>query len=165
MAVPARTVSLQLVVNGIAHSAEVEARRTLADFLRDELGLTGTHLGCEQGACGACTIIVDAMPVRACLLLAAQAQGSEIQTVEGLAENGELNPLQQAFKAHHALQCGFCTPGFLMAASALLQRNPAPSETQVREFLSGNICRCTGYQFIVDAVLAAAETMAHRAGS
>ena len=163
MAEPALTLTVDLVVNGETHSRDAEARRTLADFLREDLDLTGTHLGCEHGACGACTIIVDDAPVRACLMLAVQANGCEIRTVEGLAENGRLNPLQQAFKDHHALQCGFCTPGFLMAAWALLQENPDPSETEVREYLSGNICRCTGYQFIVDAVLDAAATLGRRA--
>jgi carbon-monoxide dehydrogenase small subunit len=125
--------------------------------------LTGTHLGCEHGACGACTVIVDGAPARACLMLAVQADGSAVQTVEGLAEGNRLNPLQEAFKTHHALQCGFCTPGFLMAAWALLQENPSPSEGEVRAYLSGNICRCTGYQFIVDAVLDAAATLRGRA--
>jgi aerobic carbon-monoxide dehydrogenase small subunit len=156
MAGPAHTLTVELVVNGEAYTREVEARRTLADFLREELGLTGTHLGCEHGACGACAVIVDGAPARACLMLAAQADGSAITTVEGLARNGELTPLQAAFKRHHALQCGFCTPGFLMTAAALLAENPKPSEAEVREYLSGNICRCTGYQFIVDAVLDAA---------
>jgi carbon-monoxide dehydrogenase small subunit len=153
MVQPAQKLTFELVVNGVSHSREVEARRTLADFLRDDLGLTGTHLGCEHGACGACTILVDGAPARACLMLAVQADGCAVETVEGLAQNDELNPLQQAFKKHHALQCGFCTPGFLMTASALLAENSNPSETEVREYLAGNICRCTGYQFIVDAVL------------
>lgn len=156
MADPSERMNVELVVNGQAHAGEVEVRRTLADFLRDDLGLTGTHLGCEHGACGACTVILDGEPVRSCLVLAVQARGGEVRTVEGLAEDGALNPLQQAFKEKHALQCGFCTPGFLMTAQALLDRNPSPTETEVREYLSGNICRCTGYQFIIDAVLHAA---------
>lgn len=152
-------VVVELTVNGKAYSKEVEARRTLADFLREDLSLTGTHLGCEHGACGACTVILDGVPVRSCLTLAAQSRGSDIRTVEGLAGEKGLHPVQKAFKAHHALQCGFCTPGFLTTAVALLEEYPAPTETQVREWLSGNICRCTGYQFIVDAVLAAAREM------
>ncbi len=159
MGAPKQILHVDLVVNGTAYSRDVEARRTLADFLRDDLNLTGTHLGCEHGACGACTVIVDGQPNRACLVLAVQADGSEIQTVEGLAAGEQLNPVQEAFKKHHALQCGFCTPGFLMAASALLQTNSDPTELEVREYLSGNICRCTGYQFIIDAVLSAAHKM------
>jgi aerobic-type carbon monoxide dehydrogenase small subunit (CoxS/CutS family) len=126
---------------------------TLADFLRDELGLTGTHLGCEHGVCGACTILVDGRSSRSCLMLAVQAEGHELTTVEGLApEDGTLNPLQQAFSEHHALQCGFCTPGFLMTVTELLQENEAPDEEEIRLRLSGNLCRCTGYQNIVEAV-------------
>jgi len=159
MAEASQTVIVALSVNGTSYSRAVEARRTLADLLREDLGLTGTHLGCEHGACGACTVIMDGMPVRSCLTLAAQAAGSAIRTVEGLADGETLHPLQKAFKQHHALQCGFCTAGFLIAASALLAENPAPSEDEVREWLSGNICRCTGYQFIVDAVLAASREM------
>ena len=159
MNAPENYLSIELAVNGNAYHREVEARRTLADFLREDLDLTGTHLGCEHGACGACTIIVDGQPTRACLVLAVQANGTEIQTVEGLAQGGRLNPLQEAFKIHHALQCGFCTPGFLMAAWALLQENPDPTELEIREYLCGNICRCTGYQFIIDAVLSAAHEM------
>ncbi len=152
-------IKVEPTVNGKAYSREVEARRTLADFLREDLNLTGTHLGCEHGACGACTVILDGVPVRSCLTLAAQTGGCDIRTVEGLAGENGLHPVQKAFKAHHALQCGFCTPGFLTTAVALLEEHPDPSETQVREWLSGNICRCTGYQFIVDAVLAAAKEM------
>lgn len=153
------SVKVDLTVNGKGYSREVEARRTLADFLREDLSLTGTHLGCEHGACGACTVILDGVPVRSCLTLAAQCRDSNIRTVEGLAGESGLHPVQKAFKAHHALQCGFCTPGFLTTAVALLEEHPDPTETQVREWLSGNICRCTGYQFIVDAVLAAAKEM------
>jgi carbon-monoxide dehydrogenase small subunit len=155
-------VLVEASVNGTLVSMRVEARRTLADFLREDLNLTGTHLGCEHGACGACTVIMDGQPVRSCLTLAAQAGGAQIRTVEGLAGGNGLHPVQKAFKAHHALQCGFCTPGFLTTAVALLEQNCDPTEREVREWLSGNICRCTGYQFIVDAVLAAAREM--RAG-
>jgi carbon-monoxide dehydrogenase small subunit len=153
------SIAIALTVNGRAIKKTVEARRTLADFLREDLNLTGTHLGCEHGACGACTVLIDGAPARSCLTLAAQADGTSIRTVEGLAEGDKLHPIQRAFKRHHALQCGFCTPGFLTAAAALLEEIPDPSEAQVREYLSGNICRCTGYQFIVDAVLSAAKEM------
>lgn len=162
MTTPSDRMTIDVVVNGESYRRDVEARRTLADFLREDLGLTGTHLGCEHGACGACTVILDGEPVRSCLVLAVQAQGTEIRTVEGLAADGALSPLQRAFKEKHALQCGFCTPGFLMTAQALLERNPSPSEVEVREYLSGNICRCTGYQFIVDAILQAAPWNAER---
>jgi carbon-monoxide dehydrogenase small subunit len=131
---------------------------TLADFLRHELDLTGTHLGCEHGVCGACTILLNGEAVRSCLLLAVQADGAELLTVEGLASGNELHPLQKAFQDQHALQCGFCTPGFLMTAYALLKQNPVPQEGQVREAISGNICRCTGYLPIVQAILQAART-------
>src|ERR671925_1460690 len=137
--------TIQLRVNGRAYERTVEVRLTLADFLRDELNLTGTHLGCEHGICGACTILFDGEAVRSCLLLAVQADGATLMTVEGLAQGEELHPLQRAFHENHALQCGFCTPGFLMTALAFLQENPHPTEAQVREAISGNICRCTGY--------------------
>jgi carbon-monoxide dehydrogenase small subunit len=150
-------VEVGLVVNGTARSGVVEPRRTLADFLRDDLDLTGTHLGCEHGVCGACTVLLDGEPVRSCLMLAVQARGSEVLTIEGLASpDGEMNPLQQALWASHGFQCGFCTPGFLMQITALLAENPSPDEPEIREALSGNICRCTGYQSIVDGVLIAA---------
>jgi len=129
---------------------------TLADFIRQELDLTGTHLGCEHGVCGACTILLNGEAVRSCLMLAVQAGGARLETVEGLANGNELHPLQRAFNDHHALQCGFCTPGFLMTAVAVLKENPAPTREQAREAISGNICRCTGYQPIIDAVLQAA---------
>lgn len=148
---------VQLRVNGTEYERTVEARRTLADFLRDDLGLTGTHLGCEHGVCGACTVIVDGRTARSCLMLAVQADGAEILTVEGLARGTELHPIQHAFWDHHALQCAFCTPGFLMTTYELLQKHPTPTEQQVREALSGNLCRCTGYQAIVEAVLDAAS--------
>jgi carbon-monoxide dehydrogenase small subunit len=147
-------------VNGAARAGEVEARKTLADFLREDLDLTGTHLGCEHGVCGACTVIVDGRPVRSCLMLAVQAAGSEVTTVEGLAPDGALgalSPLQQAMADSHSFQCGFCTPGFVMQATAFLGAHPDASEREIREALSGNICRCTGYQSIIDGVLLAAR--------
>jgi len=147
---------LTFTVNGEEHRLEVEPRRLLADVLRDDLGLTGTHLGCEQGACGACTVLLDGGAVRSCLIFAVQAEGAEVTTVEGLARGGVLHPLQAAFRDHHAVQCGFCTPGMLLAALDLLARSPAPTAAEVREELSGNLCRCTGYGRIVDAVLDAA---------
>ena len=148
-------------VNGRRERIDVEPRRTLADALRDELELTGTHLGCEQGVCGACTVLLDGEPVRSCLMLAVQADGSALTTVEGLAGD-ELHPLQQAFADCHGLQCGFCTPGFLISALHLLTENPDPSREQIREGLSGNICRCTGYVGIVDAVRRAAAAARQR---
>jgi aerobic carbon-monoxide dehydrogenase small subunit len=147
--------TIQLTVNGRAYERAVEVRMTLADFLRDELNLTGTHLGCEHGMCGACTILFDGEAVRSCLLLAVQADGANLMTVEGLAQGDELHPLQRAFHENHALQCGFCTPGFLMTAVAFLQETQSPTEAQVREAISGNICRCTGYAPIVQAILQA----------
>ena len=153
-------MDVTLSVNGASRTASVEPRITLADVLRDELGLTGTHVGCEHGVCGACTVLLDGRSVRSCLLFAVQAAGHEVTTVEGLAAaDGTLHPLQEAFHDAHGLQCGFCTPGFLMAARELLDENPSPTEVEVRTFLSGNLCRCTGYQNIVDAVLLAAERM------
>ena len=150
------THRISLTVNGRPVETEVEDRLHLADFLRRELKLTGTHLGCEHGVCGACTVLVDGQAVRSCLMLAVQARGSEVTTVEGLAaEDGTLSPLQEAFREHHALQCGFCTPGMLTSLTAFLRDNPAPTDREVREAISGNICRCTGYQPIVAAALAA----------
>jgi carbon-monoxide dehydrogenase small subunit len=149
-------VEVTFTVNAEAVRIDVEPRRTLGDALRENCGLTGTHLGCEHGVCGACTVLVDDEPVRACLMLAVQAEGSSITTVEGLqGEDGRLHPLQEAFVAHHGLQCGFCTPGMLISALHLLERNPSPDRQTIREELSGNICRCTGYQGIVDAIEAA----------
>ena len=149
---------LALRVNGEQHRGRAEPRMTLADFLRDELGLTGTHLGCEHGVCGACTILLDGRTVRSCLMLAVQAEGAELTTVEGLAPpDGPLHPIQEAFSEKHGLQCGFCTPGFLMTVDELLRDDPDPSEETIRSRLSGNICRCTGYQNIVAAVRHAAE--------
>jgi carbon-monoxide dehydrogenase small subunit len=145
--------SITVAVNGILHSAEVESRLTLADFLRHELGLTGTHLGCEHGVCGACTVLLNDRSVRSCLMLAVQVDGARVTTVESLAQNGVLNPLQQAFWDKHGLQCGYCTPGILMTLTELLQEESKPTETDVREALSGHLCRCTGYQNIVAAAL------------
>ena len=150
---------LTTTVNGKPHSGEVEPRRLLSDFLRHDLGLTGTHVGCEHGVCGACTVLLDGEPVRSCLLFAIQAQGHEVRTVEDLAgADGEMHPLQAAFKEAHALQCGFCTPGFLMSLLPFLDSNPDPSDQEIREALSGNLCRCTGYQNIVEAVKIACNT-------
>jgi carbon-monoxide dehydrogenase small subunit len=151
------SVEVTVTVNGEQRSAVVDVRMTLADFLRHELGLTGTHLGCEHGVCGSCTVLVDGASARSCLMLAAQAAGTEITTIEGLAVDGALNELQQAMRDSHGFQCGFCTPGFLMTATELLRENPHPSEEEVREAISGNICRCTGYQSIVAGILQAAE--------
>ena len=153
--------SITLTVNGEAHERAVEPRLLLSDFLRHELGLTGTHVGCEHGVCGACTVLVDGRAVRSCLLFAVQADGRDVRTVESLAAEARaesLHPLQKAFREAHALQCGFCTPGFLMSLVPFLEENPNPSEQEIREALSGNLCRCTGYQNIVEAVrLAVAE--------
>jgi carbon-monoxide dehydrogenase small subunit len=149
--------AIRVTVNGRVYERTVEVRKTLADFLRDDLDLTGTHLGCEHGVCGACTIVLDGAAVRSCLMFAAQVHGREIQTVEGLADGDRLNPLQEAFREHHGLQCGFCTPGFLMTLTCFLRETPDPTEAQVREAISGNLCRCTGYKNIVTAALAAAR--------
>ena len=148
-----------LTVNGERHAVRVEARRTLADVIREDCGLTGTHLGCEHGVCGACTVLMDGQPVRACLIFGVQAQGRAIRTVEGLAENGRLSPLQQAFIENHALQCGYCTPGFLMLGTAILEENPGIDDDALVDALSSNICRCTGYVNIAKAVRAAAAAM------
>jgi carbon-monoxide dehydrogenase small subunit len=150
-------VDITVRVNGAARTGSVEARKTLADFLREDLDLTGTHLGCEHGVCGACTVVVDGRAVRACLMLAVQAVGCEVTTIEGLASDGEMTTLQEAMRDSHSFQCGFCTPGFVMQASAFLKAHPEADEEQIREALSGNICRCTGYQSIIDGVLLAAE--------
>jgi carbon-monoxide dehydrogenase small subunit len=152
--------TVRLRVNGQPYEVTVEARRSLADALREDLGLTGTHVGCEHGVCGACTVLLDGEPVRSCLLLAVQCEGAELTTVEGLAAGEALHPLQQAFWEHHGLQCGFCTPGILLTVKAFLEENPAPTEAEIREAIAGNLCRCTGYQFIVDAVRAAARAQA-----
>ena len=151
-------VLVATTVNGTCHERAVEPRMLLSDFIRHELGLAGTHVGCEHGVCGACTILVDGLPVRSCLMFAPQANGCRLETVEGLApERGALHQLQEAFRDAHGLQCGYCTPGILMTMKAFLDEHPAPTEVQVREALSGNLCRCTGYQHIVDAVLLAAK--------
>ena len=156
----ADTREITVTVNGESRTATAETRTSLGDFLRQTLGLTGTHMGCEHGVCGACTVLVDGEAARSCLMLAVQADGCEITTVEGLAgDDGALSPLQEAFWKHHGLQCGFCTPGMLTSLTAYLRDNPDPSERDVREAISGNICRCTGYQGIVDAALDAAKTM------
>jgi len=155
---------IKLRINGVDAEREVETRMTLADFLRLEMELTGTHLGCEHGVCGACTVLVDGQSARSCLMLAVQAAGREVTTVEGLAVGGALNPLQQAFWENHGLQCGFCTPGMLMTLTEFLQSNPDPSEAQVRDAISGNICRCTGYQSIVASALAAARALRAQKG-
>ncbi|SFQ96867.1 (2Fe-2S)-binding protein [Poseidonocella sedimentorum] len=151
------TISMQ--VNGKAVSGNVEGRTLLVGFLRDHLGLTGTHVGCDTSQCGACVVHVDGLAVKACTMFAAEAEGAEVTTIEGMAEPGApLGPIQQAFQDHHGLQCGFCTPGMVMSAAALLREVPRPSEAQVRDYLEGNLCRCTGYHNIVRAILAAAET-------
>ncbi|HSG25444.1 MAG TPA: (2Fe-2S)-binding protein [Anaerolineales bacterium] len=153
-------LEIQFTLNGNPHTAVVEPRMLLADYLRNEAKLTGTHVGCEHGACGACTILLDGKAVRSCLMFAVQADGHEISTVESLADDPEqLHPLQEAFRDAHGLQCGFCTPGILMTMIPFLKNNPSPTEEEVREALSGNLCRCTGYQHIVDAVLLAADRM------
>jgi len=154
-------VTVSVTVNGLEREATVEPRKTLADFLREDLGLTGTHLGCEHGVCGACTVLIDGRAVRACLQFAVQVEGASITTVEGLAVDGELNAVQRAFMNEHGLQCGFCTPGFVVSATALLASNPNPSDQEIREGLSGNICRCTGYQGIIRAVRSAASEAAN----
>ncbi len=151
--------SVEITVNGQTYNKQVEPRKLLSDFLREDLDLRGTHVGCEHGICGACTVLMNGNTVRSCLMFAVQANGAEITTIEGLATNGELHPLQEAFWENHGLQCGFCTPGFLLSACELLERNPDPTEEEVRVGLSGNMCRCTGYQGIVESVLAAAAKM------
>jgi aerobic-type carbon monoxide dehydrogenase small subunit (CoxS/CutS family) len=150
-----RTISV--TVNGTTYEREVEARKLLIHFLRDDLDLTGSHIGCDTGNCGACSVIVDGTLVKSCMMLAVQVNGAQVETVEGLAAGDELNTLQQAFREHHALQCGYCTPGMLMSATALLRANPSPSDDEIKKALQGNICRCTGYWNIFEAVKAAAE--------
>ena len=150
---------VEMTVNGERRRGVVDARLTLADYLREDCALTGTHLGCEHGVCGACTVLLDGEAVRSCLMFAVQAAGAEVTTIEGLGgPDGALSPIQDAFREEHGLQCGFCTPGFVVSVTALLQENPAPSETEIREALSGNLCRCTGYQGIIGAVQRAAGT-------
>ena len=150
---------ISLTVNGKRYSGRAEPRKLLSDFIREDLELTGTHVGCEHGVCGACTIMLNGEPVRSCLLFAVQADGAELLTVEGLANGEQLHPIQEAFWEAHGLQCGFCTPGFLITSLAFLRENPAPTEQEIREALSGNLCRCTGYQNIVKAVQIAAEKL------
>jgi aerobic-type carbon monoxide dehydrogenase small subunit (CoxS/CutS family) len=149
--------TVTVTVNGTTYEREVEARKLLIHFIRDDLDLTGSHIGCDTGNCGACSVIVDGTLTKSCMMLAVQADGSSVETVEGLADGDELNKLQQSFKDHHALQCGYCTPGMLMSATALLRQNPHPSEDEIKKGLQGNICRCTGYWNIFDAVKAASE--------
>ena len=153
--VAAKTVAIE--INGERFEREVDARRLLVHFIRDEADLTGTHVGCDTGNCGACTVLVDGEAVKSCMMLAIQADGARVETVEGLSAGGELTPLQQAFSAHHGLQCGYCTPGMLMSATYLLRHNPEPTEAEIRRAIQGNICRCTGYVGIVEAVKAAAR--------
>jgi carbon-monoxide dehydrogenase small subunit len=158
--------TVQIVVNGESYSGVVEPRKLLADFLREDCGLTGTHLGCEHGVCGACTVLLDGYAVRSCLTFAVQANGGEVTTVEGLAgSDGSLNPVQEAFQVEHGLQCGFCTPGFVVSATGLLQENPNPTDEEIREGLSGNLCRCTGYQGILRAVRSASAAMSASAAT
>jgi aerobic carbon-monoxide dehydrogenase small subunit len=152
---PVRGQRISVAVNGERHERDVDVRRLLVHFLRDDLDLTGTHVGCDTGNCGACTVLVDGVAVKSCMMLAVQADGSSVETVEGLARNGELHPLQQAFSSFHALQCGYCTPGMLMSAKHLLDHNPEPTDGEIRRAIQGNICRCTGYVNIVKAVQAA----------
>jgi carbon-monoxide dehydrogenase small subunit len=152
-------VTVSLTLNGEPHTLQVEPRRTLVDAIREDCGATGTHIGCEHGVCGACTVLVDGEPVRSCLMFAVQAAGREVRTIEGLAKGAELHPLQRAFIEHHGLQCGFCTPGFLMLAAGVLEREPEISDDDLLDVLSSNLCRCTGYQNIVKAVRAAAAEM------
>jgi carbon-monoxide dehydrogenase small subunit len=154
---PVASKFVTVEVNGVTHERDVEARRLLVHFVRDDLELTGTHVGCDTGNCGACTLLLDGQAVKSCMLLAIQADGARIETVEGLARDGELDPLQQAFGAHHALQCGYCTPGMLMSAKYLLDSNPEPTEHEIRKAIQGNICRCTGYVNIVEAIASAAR--------
>ena len=150
---------ISVTVNGTTHQGEIEPRTLLVHYLRDVLSLTGTHIGCETSLCGACTVLVDGMAVKSCTMLAVQADGSNVTTIEGLAHNGELHPVQQGFWEHHGLQCGYCTPGMITASTQILQRNPDPSAEEIRHGLEGNLCRCTGYQHIVQAVQCAAKKM------
>jgi carbon-monoxide dehydrogenase small subunit len=152
-------IDLVLDINGAAHEVTVESRRILADVIRDDCGLTGTHIGCEHGVCGACTVLVDGAPIRSCLMFAVQANGKKIRTVEGLQHGAVLHPLQEAFIEHHALQCGFCTPGFLMLALGVLERKPSIADDELLDLLSSHLCRCTGYENILKAVKAAAARM------
>ena len=154
-----RRHAVRVTINGEAHEGRVEPRLLLSDFIRHEAGLTGTHVGCEHGVCGACTVLLDGAPVRSCLMFAVQADGASLETVESLADGDALHPLQEAFRREHGLQCGYCTPGILMTLKPFLEANPAPSDAEIRQALSGNLCRCTGYQQIVAAVRRAAATL------
>ena len=160
-----KLVEITLKVNGTAYTLLVRPRRTLVEVLRESLGLTGTKKSCNEGECGACTVLMDGKPVASCLVLAVDAQGKEILTIEGLSEGEKLHPIQEAFLKHGGIQCGFCTPGMVMSAKAFLDEHPTPTATEVRKAISGNLCRCTGYQQIVDAIMAASETMAPQASS
>ena len=153
------TITVRVTVNGQVREGRCETRKLLVDFLREDLGLTGTHVGCEHGVCGACTVLVNGEATRSCLMLAVQANGAELLTIEGLMTDGKLHPLQEAFREHHGLQCGFCTPGMLLTALDLLQTNPRPTEAEIRQGLSAVLCRCTGYQGIIKAVEAAASAL------
>jgi carbon-monoxide dehydrogenase small subunit len=155
-------MEMSVTVNGSVHTSDVEPRRLLVHHLRDDIGLTGTNIGCDTSSCGACTVLVDGESVKSCTMLAVQADGCEITTIEGLADGATMHPMQEAFREHHGLQCGYCTPGMVMAAVSLLQEHPDPSEAEVREGLEGNLCRCTGYHNIVKAVLAAASAAANQ---
>jgi aerobic-type carbon monoxide dehydrogenase small subunit (CoxS/CutS family) len=158
----ARRHEISLTINGRPYEGEVEARKLLADFIREDAGLTGTHLGCEHGVCGSCTVLLNGEAARSCLMFAVQAEGAEIMTVEGLAPDGKLHPLQEAFREHHGLQCGFCTPGVLMSAYYLLQQNPNPTEEEIRIGIAGSLCRCTGYESIIRSIKAAAQALSRR---
>jgi carbon-monoxide dehydrogenase small subunit len=157
---PIERIAVDVTVNGQPRQAFVEPRKTLADALREDFGLTGTHLGCEHGVCGACTVLVNGEAIRSCLMLAVQVRGGQVVTIEGLEQDGQMHPVQTAFRESHSFQCGFCTPGFVMSTVAFLQEAPNPTEAEIREALSGNICRCTGYQSIVEGVQLAAEKLA-----
>ena len=154
---PVSSATVSVEVNGERHEREVDARRLLVHFLRDDLDFTGTHVGCDTGNCGACTVIYNGEPIKSCMMLAVQANGASIETVEGISQDDELTPLQRAFSQHHGLQCGYCTPGMLMSATHLLRQNPSPSDDEIKKAIQGNICRCTGYINIVDAIGAAAR--------
>ena len=162
---PISRIAVDITVNGQARQAFVEPRKTLADTLREDFGLTGTHLGCEHGVCGACTVMVNGEAIRSCLMLAVQARGAQVVTIEGLEQDGQMHPVQAAFRESHSFQCGFCTPGFVMSTVAFLEEEPSPSEAEIRAALSGNICRCTGYQSIVEGVQLAAEKLAGAAAT
>lgn len=152
-------MEVNVTINGASESRDVEPRMLLVDFIRTELGMTGTHIGCDTTSCGACTVLLDGTPVKSCTIFAVQANGRELRTVEGLKQNGSLHPIQAAFKEHHGLQCGFCTPGMMLVGSALLEENPSPSDDDVRWAISGNLCRCTGYMNIVESIRAAGAAM------